>query len=680
MLTEFRFKHHRSTFTERYRAVGIIFLSGSNLNNYLILIAVIFALILPSSAQTATETENKRTLFLAAEKALKADDIPKYNTLAPLLTSYPLYPYLLYDKLTSLVKNLPIADMQYFFANYGDVPISQKLYILWLTTLANQQQWNTFIQFYNPARTNSNKLQCLYAKAKLMVGDLNTANTVIQKLWLSSQSQPKECDYAFNEWKKNGHLTDDLIWQRFNLAINDNSTTLALTLLKMLPPSKQNAAKIILTVHKSPSIITNNTFLQHAKNKTISLDIITHGFVRLAQKHPLVAKSAWENQYRTLGFSPEQKKQIIKAISNGLINTSSDEAFTWIDKLAPQDVDEKTLTWELRKLLSERKWIKIQQKFEQNTLVKKEPIWQYWYARSLEEQNQKEKSTLLFQQLAKERNYYGFLAASRLNKSFSIYSTGMRVNQDEYKNILNNRAIQRAYELYQLKRYRESEAEWSNAIDKLDSKQRYVAAKIANFYGWSKLALTTSAKSAYKNDLLLLYPTPFRSFVNIESQRNRLSPALVYAMIRQESYFQQTAISHVGARGLMQLMPTTAIYVAQQLNHPLVYIERLFDPATNIFLGTAYLQYLFKTFKDHPILAIASYNAGPTRVKRWLPKSQPWSMDLWVETIPITETREYVKFVITFAMIYEYQLGKKPNIMPYLQAIPPLGTLVSNQP
>jgi soluble lytic murein transglycosylase len=161
--------------------------------------------------------------------------------------------------------------------------------------------------------------------------------------------------------------------------------------------------------------------------------------------------------------------------------------------------------------------------------------------------------------------------------------------------------------------------------------------------------------------------------VNKYADSNGLGIPWVLAVMRQESAFNARAASHAGARGLMQLMPATARSVAKRLGKPYSNRRDLFQPEINIPLGTAYLSQVYNRLEHNPVLATAAYNAGPHRVQRWLPK-HTLEADVWVETIPFKETRNYVKRVMAYAVIYEKRLGREPSsIVARMRPVP--GTL-----
>ncbi|MGF7206896.1 soluble lytic murein transglycosylase [Skermanella aerolata] len=140
-----------------------------------------------------------------------------------------------------------------------------------------------------------------------------------------------------------------------------------------------------------------------------------------------------------------------------------------------------------------------------------------------------------------------------------------------------------------------------------------------------------------------------------------LEPALVHSLIRQESTFNENAVSPAGARGLMQLMPATAKQVAGQLGMQHTNSRLTSDPTYNIALGSAYMRELIDRFNGSYVLAIAAYNAGPGRVREWLqtngdPRAEGVDVVDWIELIPIYETRNYVQRVMEAVHIYRARM------------------------
>ncbi len=139
--------------------------------------------------------------------------------------------------------------------------------------------------------------------------------------------------------------------------------------------------------------------------------------------------------------------------------------------------------------------------------------------------------------------------------------------------------------------------------------------------------------------------------------------SLLFAITRQESAFEHDAVSRAGARGLMQLMPATASFIANKMQLPFSADRLTADGIYNVLLGRAYLEMLIEDFGGSYPLAIAAYNAGPSRVRQWLrdygdPRGGNIDMVDWIEMIPINETRNYVQRVLENLQIYRGQIGR----------------------
>ena len=193
--------------------------------------------------------------------------------------------------------------------------------------------------------------------------------------------------------------------------------------------------------------------------------------------------------------------------------------------------------------------------------------------------------------------------------------------------------------------------------------QRALAANLATSLGRSDIAVAVAKKSEREGVPLITsgYPIPHLN------QSASPEQALVLGLIRQESAFHFEAVSPVGARGLMQLMPDTAIRVAHAVGMKFKKQKTLdtaltADPSLNVKLGSAYMDDLLGNFNGSYILSIAAYNAGPGRVRHWLKDNgDPRTKDVdaidWIESIPYSETRNYVQRVLEGVQIYRRRLG-----------------------
>lgn len=152
----------------------------------------------------------------------------------------------------------------------------------------------------------------------------------------------------------------------------------------------------------------------------------------------------------------------------------------------------------------------------------------------------------------------------------------------------------------------------------------------------------------------ILYPFPYRETVFQQAQANNLNPYLLAAIIKTESNFDPRATSPKGARGMMQLMPETAGWVAQKMGDKEIYLEQLYEPATNIRLGSWYVSDLYREFHGDTILVLAAYNGGRGNVKKWLTQEHWTGEQRTLDQIPFAETRHFVRKVLWNYKVYSY--------------------------
>jgi soluble lytic murein transglycosylase len=286
--------------------------------------------------------------------------------------------------------------------------------------------------------------------------------------------------------------------------------------------------------------------------------------------------------------------------------------------------------------------------------------WRYWKARALISQGKAGAGEEILKVLSDDRSYYGFLAAQRLGDQPKLQHERLDAETNLMQRLLQDPALQRARELHHLGRCLAARREWNLAMRQRSDDELRAAARLAEQWDWPSQVILTLAKLRQWNDLELRFPLAHQHKITALAQDAGIDKAWIYAIMRQESAFMQDAKSPVGARGLMQLMPKTAESVAKELQLAISDPDELYQPELNLKLGTRYLNKIFRRLQENPVLATAAYNAGPRRVVNWLPK-QAQAADIWIETVPFRETREYLKHVLAYTVIYNYRLGEDPS-------------------
>jgi soluble lytic murein transglycosylase len=216
----------------------------------------------------------------------------------------------------------------------------------------------------------------------------------------------------------------------------------------------------------------------------------------------------------------------------------------------------------------------------------------------------------------------------------------------------------------------EGNREWNFNIQRMDDKSLLVAAALARQNDLPDRAINTADKTVALHDFSLRYLAPHYSEVKPQAESVGLDDAWVYGLMRQESRFVVDAHSVVGASGLMQIMPATARWVAKKIGLATYQPGQMTDLNTNITLGTNYLKIVLDELFDQQALASAAYNAGPGRPRRWR-DVKPMEAAVFAVSIPLPETRDYVKKVLSNAVYYQALFtGKPASIRDRLPQVP----------
>jgi len=613
----------------------------------------------------------QRETFLAADSALKKGQLSRYRSLKTKLTDYPLLPYLEYNYLRKRLHRLPEARIEQFLQQYQDTPLAERLRNSWLDTLARQAHWQKYLKYYQNG--NSTKYQCLQRWAQYQTGKRDLALEGLEQLWVVGHSQPRSCDNIFAAWQNSGQMTTAQVWQRFKLAMQSRHSRLARYLVRFLPDAEKKWARLWLRVHNKPQLasVAQRFSDYHPLRNTILVDAIQ----RLAYRDLELAVKSWDILRNQYPFNEDQRNTVERSLAMRFALERHPEALGWLASLPEPTVNERAIIeWRIRSALGQKNWEAVLYEIELLPEVKRNSTnWRYWQARALEAMDQLSPAYEIYWELAQNRGYYGFLAADRLGVSYRFETQPAAVSQNDIDNLLHLPGLVRAHELFALGRTLNARREWIHVTRSLPEDLLRQAAVIADGWGWFDRAILTMARTTYRDDLDLRFPLAYRDDIIREAQNNNINLALAFALIRQESAFTTDARSHAGALGLMQLMPRTAKKVARRIGIKYSGYSGLTDTDTNLKLGMHHLRKVMNRYQNNPVLATAAYNAGEYRVKQWIPEQGSLDADIWTETLPFTETRNYVQNILYFATIYELRLGHQ-GVTTLSQRMPAIGS------
>ena len=601
----------------------------------------------------------EREKFQQAKAYLANGKRLQYAELQNELADYPLAPYLEYAYIAVYLRHTKASRIDLFLKNYDDNPLSKRLRYIWLENLRKRDKWQQFISYYDGKKATI-KQQCFYQYARYRNGEKQKSLQAALELWKVGKSQPKACDRIFGVLIKQKLITEDIAWQRYTNAVINHENALAKYLQRFFTSSNYKAkAKLYYDTHQNPALIAKhqNYTDDSASNKAL----VHHAIAHLAKKSSADATNLWLDYSVNFEFSDTDKAYVLTSLLKHLYKNMHDGV---ADDLLRSSINPETIGLvenRIRKALAKLDWANVRYWIKKLPATNQETDrWKYWVARAEEKLSPDNigVSDNKFQQLAKERSFFGYLAADKTSQVYLMKDKPVSIAPEIWKRVNNNDYLIRIRELFLLGEYINARREWMYLAQTADTETMIAAAKLASDWGWHSQAASAIVITEQWNDLTLRFPLDYIDFYNESAAKYQLPLELMLALSRQESSFSTDALSPSGAKGLMQLMPKTAKYIARVSNISYRYEQQLYEAEKNIQLGTSYYRYLMDDFDNNRILSTSSYNAGPNRTRQWLKKSTgTLPPDVWTEVIPFNETRRYVQNVLYFSVVYGLREG-----------------------
>ncbi|HJN49139.1 MAG: transglycosylase SLT domain-containing protein [Pseudomonadales bacterium] len=615
----------------------------------------------PGRAEEAASRYEQRVQYRQAMGLLQSGQRTRFLKLAAKLEDYPLSVYLTYADLARRISRQSSQQIDAFRKQYPDTPLADRLLQTWLYSLARRGRWQKFMDHYQD-EVSTTRLDCHRLLALYKTGQEQLALELTSNHWLVDHSQPDACDPIFKLWRDAGYLTQQLAWQRLSMSIQANQTSLASWLANFLGRENKNLAQLYRQVKRRPA-----TVQQHARFAADSekvKQIVIYGVRQLARRDATAALKVWQKYLESHSFMPQQITDTYLFLAVRL--TVQRDPDDLIDSI-PLDLSEHNdlLERRIRMSLYRQDWRSVLVFI--NALppeLQITPRWQFWRARMLAKSTDPEDRSSageIYRRLAATRGYYGFLAADILEHPYAMENTPTRLDRDEVERMASVPGIERAVELFILGERTRARSEWRFASRDFSAQQLMATAKVAQNWGWYEQSIQTVINAERWDDLQVRFPLAFFDTFIANARNADIPVNWSLAVARQESAFMPDAKSSAGALGVMQLMPNTAKIAAARMGIAYRSKSQLIEPDKNISLGTAYLGQMLRRFDNNRILATAAYNAGPARVDSWLKDDFP-SYDVWIETIPFSETRRYVQNVLQFSVIFSYRL-EQPQTM-----------------
>ena len=597
----------------------------------------------------------QRNQFKLARDHLRQGRISSFKRSMSGLRDYQLYPYLVYYDLNRRISTLSAAEINRFRQQYADLPVTGILYRRWLTRLGRNAKWDTLLRHYEP--TNNAELRCLHLRSIYRNGDKDQALAETAALWVAPQSQPKACDPLFEVWRASSYFTEDVAWQRLYAAVSARELGLAGYLLRYLSGDNRRAGEQLINVHRVPARAASKR--RFPADTQRMREVMSYGLTRLSKRDPVKALNAWQQ------YQPEYS---FDAASESLLSQTILAQLALQEGVFPDTEQRKAITQAQFQLDLALAGVRQQNWPEAEFWISQLPVeernksqWTYWLGRALSEQAKPIPER--FNSLARERHYYGFLAARLIGLPGKLNAAANGYNALQAVGVAQQANIARAIELFAVGDDLNGRREWFAGLRNLPQADQAVAAAIAAELGMVSLAIRSANTADASDHLHLRFPLAHEPAFRQASLTSGLPAATLFAIARQESALQSDARSTADARGLMQLLPSTAKLVARRAKLRSPAANDLYDPSTNIQLGSYHLAWLAERYDGQLPLAAAAYNAGEHRVDRWIKDQQGQPMDVWIEKIPFHETRNYVKNVLAFRHVYSRLLNSPSPIL-----------------
>lgn len=617
-------------------------------------------------------TLEARKRFIQARTALAEVDLEAFEQHKATLTDYPLYAYLVYEGLSHEFRNEKpnkgsIEKLNAFESDFQDRALTGKLTRSLQSRLSETEQWELFLELSESQYAAA--LSCSHLRANFELGKVGGFTDDVLEFWKQPKQHHKRCQPVIDAIEAEHTPPVKAIWERIFLAFEEDKPKYAEAMLGYLASYERKQVTNWLDALDDPEEFLNHPALKEDSqiNRRRFVDLV----LAWSKTDTVAAMEHWQANNERFTFYADRHYDTHRLLAFRAAYRRLPEAYEFLMSVPTRDEDLELKEWRIRAALFNQDWLNVLKNIKRLPKEEQEEDhWAYWEARALEVAGHTEQANEIYQKLAELQSYHGFLSADRINQSYSIRNEPLPlVVQDVEALAVLPEAI-RAREYHHTGVTWESRREWNSILADAEEPKVAAAAQLATQWNMIDRAIATVGRvQDFRRAIDVRFPVLFEELVATHAEENSLDRSLMYGLMRRESGFMADAKSPVGASGLMQLMPATAADVARRKGEK-NWQGDLTDPDTNIAFGTFYFRYVLDQFDDREILAAAGYNAGPHRVRSWLPE-EAIPGDVWVDAIPYSETRRYVRALLAYAAIYDVLLnGKQKRLSERLADVP----------
>jgi soluble lytic murein transglycosylase len=629
------------------------------------ILTLVCALAATSLLSTHTQAQNKGDdVILEMHQAFRKADKNRLSALLPQTRGHVLEPLAAYWEMRTRLDVAPASEIRSFLTSYAGSYYEDRLRTDWLLQLGKRRDWATFTAEYPRYRMRDDReVRCYALATEAMNSKANVAEEA-KRLWYALREADEGCTYVAEHLHSGKQINGLDLWRKARLAMDANRPRPAQAAVDIEAP---RLSEQVALIHADPERYLDKRIIAITRNRK---ELAVLALIRLAASQPDKAAELLDKRW-SIQLSQEERNWTWGVIGKQAAQKLQDNASSYFAKVQKDsDLNDDLLAWKVRAALRQGQWRQVLTATQaMSPDSQKDPAWVYWRARALsataQDDAQRQEAQGLLRSIASVKGFYEQLALEDLGQTISAPERPGALSPSEKAAALINPGLQRALYAIAIGLRPEGNREWNYSTNLhspggMSDRELLAAADLAcQRQVWDR-CINTSDRTKEVIDFDQRFPMPLRDIVVRRAGDIKLDPAYVYGLIRQESRFIMDARSHVGASGLMQVMPATAKWTAKKIGLTHFTPEQITDREINVAIGTGYLKLVLDDFEGSMPMATAAYNAGPSRPRNWR-KGPVLEAAIWAENIPFLETRDYVKKVLSNTTNYAAILTRQPQ-------------------
>jgi soluble lytic murein transglycosylase len=629
------------------------------------ILTLVCALAATGLWSTHTQAQNKGDdVILEMHQAFRKADKNRLSALLPQTRGHVLEPLAAYWEMRTRLDVAPNSEIRSFLTSYAGSYYEDRLRADWLLQLGKRRDWATFTAEYPGYRMRDDReVRCYALATEAMNSKANVAEEA-KRLWYALREADEGCTYVAEHLHSGKQINGLDLWRKARLAMDANRPRPAQAAVDIEAP---RLSEQVALIHADPERYLDKRIIAITRNRK---ELAVLALIRLAASQPDKAAELLDKRW-SIQLSQEERNWTWGVIGKQAAQKLQDNASSYFAKVQKDsDLSDDLLTWKVRAALRQGQWRQVLTATQaMSPESQKDPAWVYWRARALsataQDDVQRQEAQGLLRNIASVKGFYEQLALEELGLAITVPERPGALTPPEKAAASINPGLQRALYAIAIGLRPEGNREWNYSTNLhtpggMNDRDLLAAADLAcQRQVWDR-CINTSDRTKEVIDFEQRFPMPLREIVVRRAGDIKLDPAYVYGLIRQESRFIMDARSHVGASGLMQVMPATAKWTAKKIGLTTFTPEQITDREINVAIGTGYLKLVLDDFEGSMPMATAAYNAGPSRPRNWR-KGPVLEAAIWAENIPFQETRDYVKKVLSNTTNYAAILTRQPQ-------------------